>query len=231
MIRGFCLILLLLLGAPAWAVKYSAEFAEPTTRYPHRVLGDIPEWGSMVIKRGNRKKIFVLPYSRVFEDIAPRVIDLDADGEAEIIVVESHQDFGSRLAIYDWDGLVTTTPYVGERFRWIAPLGAVDLDGDGFMEIGFVDRPHLVQIFTIYSFIDKNLVFLGEMSGLTNHRIGEEFISGGVRDCKTARFLLVTSDWDKIASVRSLSGRLRVDYLGPYNAARMKRLINSCQTK
>jgi hypothetical protein len=41
-----------------------------------------------------------LPETEVFEDLAPRLADLDGDGKAEIIVVQSHRDLGARLAVY-----------------------------------------------------------------------------------------------------------------------------------
>ena len=42
---------------------------------------------------------------------------------------------GARLAIYDETGLVSATPYIGRSNRWLAPLGAGDLDGDGNIEL------------------------------------------------------------------------------------------------
>ena len=38
-------------------------------------------------------------------------IDADGDGDAEVIVVESDDDRGARLAIYDETGAVAATPF------------------------------------------------------------------------------------------------------------------------
>ena len=95
------LAVLLALAAPASAQTIAeARYDDPTTRYAHGVLGDAVEWGALVLTttEGRRLK-FVLPGERVFEDLEPRLADLDGDGAPEVITVEAHQNFGARLAI------------------------------------------------------------------------------------------------------------------------------------
>ena len=69
------------------------------------------------------------------------MVDLDFDGAPEVIVVQSNARLGAKLAIYDATGLRADTPHIGASNRWLAPLGAADLDGDGTMNVAFVDRP------------------------------------------------------------------------------------------
>ncbi len=58
-----------------------AWYGRPTGRYAHGVLGDAIEGGSLVVVTDNgRKREFVLPENQVFEDITPRIRDLDGDG-------------------------------------------------------------------------------------------------------------------------------------------------------
>ncbi len=109
------------------AVRYDA----PTDRYPHGVLGDELEWGALILELDSGTRVLRLPANRVFEDTAPRLVDLEGDGAPEVVVVESDASAGARLAVYDADGLVAATPFIGTRFRWLAPVGAADLDGDG----------------------------------------------------------------------------------------------------
>ena len=78
----------------------SANYADPTDRYDHGILGDALEWGTLEVDFDDgRKRRFILPKERVFEDLEPRVVDLDGDGVPEVITVETHINFGARLSI------------------------------------------------------------------------------------------------------------------------------------
>jgi len=198
--------LLLALAAPAAAGESitAARYDDPTTRYAHGVLGDAIEYGALTLDTSEGRRVrFVLPEERVFEDIAPRLADLDGDARADVIVVESHRDFGARLAVYGLDGLVTATDWIGRPNRWLAPIGAADLDGDGAMDIAFVDRPHLAKTVRVFSWRDATLAEVARAPGYSNHRIGEDFISGGIRECGDGPEMVVArGDWSGIVSLR-----------------------------
>jgi hypothetical protein len=80
----------------------AAWYEDPTTRYAHGVLGDAVEAGTLAAQLDDFPNCITgritLPETEVFEDLAPRLADLDGDGRAEIIVVQSHRDLGARLA-------------------------------------------------------------------------------------------------------------------------------------
>lgn len=197
----------------------SAAYGDETTRYAHGVLGDAIEYGSLTIvtDRGRRLRI-VLPEHSVFEDLAPRVVDLDGDGAAEVVVVESHRDLGGQLAVYGPEGKIAATPHIGRTNRWLAPIGAADFDGDGAVEIGYIDRPHLAKTLLLWRYEDRALSQVAAMPGVTNHRIGEDFISGGVRDCAGALEMVVAeANWSGTVAVRFDAGRLSRQTL-PYPA-------------
>ena len=101
----------------------AARYTDPTDRYPHGVLGDGLEWGALelTLVNGSKRQI-ELPQDRVFEDLEPRLADIDLDGDLEVVSVESHQLQGARLAIYDADGLVAANPYIGHVFAGLHPL-------------------------------------------------------------------------------------------------------------
>lgn len=190
-------------GAVAW-------YDGPTTRYAHGVLGDAIE--------GTRLHLYTdgalsscgdqsveLPAELVFEDTAPRLVDLDQDGQPEIIVVQSHQQLGAQLAVYraGEDGrtlrLMAATPFIGRSNRWLAPIGAADLDGDGAFEIAYIDRPHLARTLRVWRFEGGILNEVAALDGLTNHRIGEPFITGGVRDCGAGpEMITANSAWSHV---------------------------------
>lgn len=205
---------------PAFAQHITAaRYTEPTTRYAHGVLGDVIEHGALelTLDNGVAPITLRLPLERVFEDTAPRVVDVDGDGRAEVVVVESHQDQGARLAIYNTAGLVAATPYIGQRNRWLAPVAVADLDGDGLVELAYIDRPHLAKILRVWRFEAGALTEVATAPDLTNHRIGERDIAGGVRICSTGPEMIVArGDWSKLIAVTFNGTSLSLREIGPH---------------
>ena len=157
-----------------------------------------------------------LPEELVFEDIAPRLADLDGDGRLEIIVVQSHQRQGAQLAVFrpaaDGVGLdlIAATPFIGRSNRWLAPIGVADFDGDGVQDIAYIDRPHLARTLRVWRFEGTSLRELTSLEGLTNHRIGEPFITGGVRDCGTGPEMITANrGWSQVMATQLSGGALQ----------------------
>ena len=214
---------LLALWAGSAAVAQSAHvsdarYSEPTDRYGHAVLGDAIEWGALEMTVDGQTVLVRLPQTRVFEDVAPRLVEIEGDGAQEVMVVETLIGQGARLAIYGGDGsLKAATPYIGRNFRWLAPIGAGDFDGDGFVEVAYIDRPHLAKTLRIWRFEAGELRALVDLPGLTNHRIGEADIAGGLRDCGQG-IELITADanWRSIMATR-FDGRVyQSRVIGPH---------------
>ncbi|MCV2868239.1 VCBS repeat-containing protein [Defluviimonas sp. WL0002] len=221
MIRGAALALVLA-GSPegASATITQARFDEPTTRYDHGVLGDEIEYGALVLTTTRGPLRIRLPEDRVFEDIAPRLADLDADGAPEVIVVETDIERGARLSVYGEDGLIAATPYIGTRHRWLAPVGAADVDGDGRAEIAYVETPHLGKILKVVRLEGDRLLPVAQTSGMTNHRIGDAFIQGGIALCGGRLvFLTADADWSRVMATELVEGRLRSHSIGTYRGA------------
>lgn len=64
-----------------WRACGRCGLSLPTDRYPHNVLGDIPGHGALDVTLASGRVLrMVLPDTRVFEDIAPRLADIDGDG-------------------------------------------------------------------------------------------------------------------------------------------------------
>lgn len=198
----------------------SARYEDPTTRYPHGVLGDTIEHGSLVMETtaGRRFRV-TLPETRVFEDTEPRLFDVDGDGEREVIVVEADAELGARLAIYDATGLLAANDFIGQRNRWLAPagIGAADIDGDSRVELVFVDRPHLAKTLRIYEFRKGELQLEASFMGVTNHRIGERDIAGGIRTCESVPEIVVADNaWTEVLAIRWDGTRFGMTRLGPH---------------
>jgi hypothetical protein len=194
-----------------------ARLADPTGRYDHAVLGDALEWGTLEIQTDTGRTLrLILPETRVFEDVEARVADLDGDGAAEVIVVESDLSLGARLAVFGPDGLRVATDFIGQRHRWLAPAAIGDLDGDGQVEIAYVDRPHLAKELVILRSAPGALTEIARLPGLSNHRIGDSTISGGLRRCASGPVvLLADAGWQRAVAVTFAQGRITPRDLGP----------------
>ncbi len=198
-----------------------ARFTDPTNEYGHNVLGDTPEWKSLVVELptarigGGKGKPFTrsvtLAEGRVFEDIRPRCADVDGRPGREIIVVESSMTGGAQLAVYGRvtgaDGLPTlgkiaATPHIGRRNRWLAPAGVADFDRDGRNEVAYVEKPHLTGVLRFWRLEDGELVEVASRDGFSNHKIGQNFITGAVRDCADSALLILPNlDWSALFAV------------------------------
>jgi len=197
----------------------AARFTDPTERYAHGILGDALEWGGLKLTLADGTALqFTLPRDHVFEDTAPRLADVTGDGSPEVIVVETDVNKGAGLAIYGAKGKLAETPHIGQSNRWLAPIGAADLDGDGMVEIAYIDRPHLARVLRVWRYKDGALRDVARLDGLTNHRIGERAISGGIRDCGDGPEMIVSdADWARIVAVRFEGGALTPTDIGPQN--------------
>ena len=154
-----------------------AWLAGPTDRYRHGVLGDDLEATRLVVETRSGKRLQVdLPLRRVFEDLEPRLADVDGDSRDEIIVVESDTKLGASLALYGIiDGQlkrIAATSFLGQPYRWLNPLGVGDFDGNGKLDIALVATPHIGGKLRLYRFKDSNLSLFAEYPGISTHRMG-----------------------------------------------------------
>ncbi|MGB0696206.1 MAG: FG-GAP repeat domain-containing protein [Rhodospirillaceae bacterium] len=226
-------------GCTATGVS-AAWYDQPTERYRHAVLGDAIEGGGLSAYTNQTAsdcavRSVTLDAAHVFEDVAPRLADLDGDGRMEIVTVRSHRDQGAQLAIWgtapDADSLmlIAATPYIGRTNRWLAPAGIGDLDGDGFVEIAYVDRPHLAKILRVWRFRDGGLEEVTSLNNVTNHRIGERDIAGGLRDCGDGpEIILADAGWDDLLAVRLEDDRLTPRPIAPHQGRESFRQALGC---
>ncbi len=170
----------------------AARFEAPDDSYPHRIMGTIPERRVLAVRDAQGREVRVdlregPEPDHVFEDIAPRVVDADGDGRLDVVLVEADPTLGAQLAVYSLrQGRLVkaaATPHIGTRFRWLAPAAIADLNGDGVTDIAYVETPHLGKTLRVWSWAPGGLTEIARLSGVTNHRIGDEVIWGGLRDC------------------------------------------------
>jgi hypothetical protein len=217
----------------------AAKFEEPADVYPHRIMGDIREKLVLAVRDGqgreHRVDLRVQPPGRhVFEDTAPRVVDADGDGVSDVVVVETDPQAGAQLAIY---GLrrgrltkIAATPFIGRPFRWLAPVAAADLDGNGIVEIAYVETPHLGRILRVWTWSPGGLTEIAALPGVTNHRIGDAYISGGLRACGDGpELVLANAGWTQVLAVRFDGTALHAREIGPLEGPESFAAARACR--
>jgi FG-GAP-like repeat len=154
-----------------------AWLSEPTERYDHGVLGDKVEAGALTIEtRDGKLQILRLRDDAVFEDLKPRLVDLNGDGHDQVIVVKSYLKRGSALAVigerkgrYE---ILAETPPLGAAHRWLDPAGIADFTGDHKTDIALVRQPHAVGALEIWGWRNGDLRKTAELPDTANHIAG-----------------------------------------------------------
>ena len=154
-----------------------AWLADPTTRYRHFVLGSPYEAGSLVVLlKDGRTLALRLPKSSVFEDRIPRLADLDGDGSDEIVLVHTYLDRGAALAVIAVRGdqlkIIAETPPTGAPHRWLNPAGIADFDGDGRLDIAYVQMPHVLGRLRVWTLRPEGLKEIATLDDTANHVAG-----------------------------------------------------------
>jgi len=94
-------------------------------------------------------------------------------------------------------------------------VAKAEVDGDGAVGIAYVDRQHLAKTLRIWRYTSDRFDEIATFRGVTNHKIGEDFISGGLRDCgQGPEMILATADWSDLVALRFDANRMQSDTLG-----------------
>lgn len=204
----------------------AAFLVGPTRRYRHGVLGDDVEAEAVVayplgmpVPLGDITRAplrYTLPADSVFEDLVPRVADLDGDGQDEIVVVRSYLDRGAAVAVLGVRGnrlaLLAESPPLGRPNRWLDPAGIGDFLGLGRnrRQIAVVETPHIGGVLVIYEYTAGRLVERVRRHGYSTHVIGSTVIGmAAIADLDgdgADDILLPTQDRTAIVALRLRGG-------------------------
>jgi hypothetical protein len=114
-----------------------------------------------------------LAEDEVFEDLAPRLVSLGVGEPAEILAIVSRRRDGARLVMIRVSGdrleVSAESAAIGTPMRWLNPVGAADLDGDGRAEVAAVITPHIGGTLKVYARRDTRLVEIAALAGFSNH--------------------------------------------------------------
>ncbi|MGI9374106.1 MAG: hypothetical protein ACR2OJ_16585 [Hyphomicrobiales bacterium] len=198
-----------------------AWLTRPTKRYAHGVLGDGIEAGGFKVETASGEQLeFVLPETEVFEDRYARVVDLEGDGRAEVVVVNSHADLGAALAVFGIrDGKlvrIARTPFIGTANRWLNPAAIADFDGNSVKEIAIVVTPHIGGNLQFWELDGKALKLAAEIRGFSNHFIGSRVqeMSVVLKNTKTGALevILPSADRRSLKSVSLANGKAVINW-------------------
>ncbi len=154
-----------------------AWLISPSRRLSGGRLGDNLEATAVsVTGRDQLEYRYELPEDSAFEDLLPRVHDINGDGLDEIILVRSRRETGSSLLILGIrEGRlqpIAESPPLLAREQWINPIGIADVDGDGKPELLAVHSPHGNGVLMEYRLEGNRLIPMHSIDGVSNHVFG-----------------------------------------------------------
>lgn len=195
-----------------------AWYAEPTDRYPHGALGDGIEGGALVVEDlYGRDYVVRLGPTEVFEDLTPRVVDIDGDGSNEVITIRSSVRAGAAVAVYGISGsrlieLAATEP-IGRPNRWLNIAGIADFTGNGQLDIAIVKTPHIGGVLEILAWSRNELKVVNSAEGFSNHVFGslDQGLSAvaSVDGDRIPDLVLPSAARDEMRMVTAAGGRIR----------------------
>ncbi|MEO9902196.1 VCBS repeat-containing protein [Nisaea sp.] len=161
-----------------------AWYTDETESYGHGALGDVVEALSLVVQEeGGKLAVYSVIADEVFEDLEPRIVDLDRSlaGRPEIVAITATSTGGAGIAVFgigrDSDGKpallrLANSARIGTPYRWLNIAGIADFDGDGFTEIAYVDRPHIRGELVFLEWRGGRLREQAREGGYANHHGG-----------------------------------------------------------
>lgn len=193
--------------------------ASRTRTYPHGVLGDDLEAGSVAVLDPSGGVEAEHATAGVVEGIAPIVVDVDGDGEREIVVTVSDADRGARIVALSVAGEPTTGPAIGSGFRWRHQVAVAPFGPDGETEIAAVRTPHIGGTAEFYRAREDQLAVVATVDGYSTHTIGSRNLDGGVAgdfDGDGRVELLVPDDSRRaLAALRRVAGGVEESWRVP----------------
>jgi hypothetical protein len=98
------------------------------------------------------------------------------------------------------------------------------------MEIAFVDRPHLARTLRVFRYRDGTLEEVAAVARVTNHRIGEIDIAGGIRTCAGGLEMIVASDdWARLLAVTLRGSTLETRDIGAHRGRKSFARAMACK--
>ena len=157
----------------------------PTDSYPHGIMGDRLEAGSLTLVALEPEPALIreiaVPGPFVQEGIAPIWADLNGDGQRDIILTRSNREVGAQIIVLSESGeLLAEGPAIGQGNRWRHQLAVAPFGPAGSLELVDVRTPHIGGPTEFFTWQDDSLTVVATTRGYTSHPIGSRNLDMGV---------------------------------------------------
>ncbi len=212
--------------------------SNPTTSYPHGVLGDSFEATTITLIDTKLDtfgiKEIQIEAGDVIEGIAPLWVDLDGDSLREIIVTQSKAREGSRIVVYSQEGdVLAESEPIGQGFRWLHLIAATQIVNNDTLDLVVVRTPHIGGVLEIYELKEGKLEISTSLKGYSSHQIGSRNLDASlVTDMNgdnipdivlpdqsqhhLSALQITDAEWTEIWRV-PLNGKLTTNLMGVYS--------------
>ncbi len=146
----------------------------PTGVYEHSVLGDALEAKSVTLvdNDGEIENRIAIHSEQVIEGIAPLWVDLNNDGQREIILTLSDRRNGAQLVVFSESGdLIAQGDPIGTGYRWRHQIAVAPFGPNREVELVDVLTPHIGGVVEFFQLQGDKLIKVAEVSGYTSHVI------------------------------------------------------------
>jgi len=149
----------------------------PTERYSHGVLGDSLEATGITLVQTSPEVSILntipVPAADVIEGLYPTWVDMNLDGQLEIIVTLSNAQDGARMVAFHEDGSIAAEgPAIGTGYRWRHQLMSAPFGEAGKTLLAVIRTPHIGGVLEFYRLNGDKLEIVAEIPGLSSHSIG-----------------------------------------------------------
>jgi hypothetical protein len=212
--------------------------SNPTSDYPHGVLGDALEARSITLIDPNNIPVSIKEFQidpvDVIEGIAPLWVDLDGDGVREVIVTQSNIHVGARIVVYNQEGeVIAQSDPIGLGFRWLHLIAAAQIVNGDALDLVVVRTPHIGGVLEIYELTEGKLEISTSFNGYSSHQIGSRNLDAslvtdvnadGIQDIvlpdQSQQYLsalqITDTEWTEIWRV-PMNGKLTTNLMGVYS--------------
>lgn len=151
--------------------------SSPTTKYAHGIAGDDFEAASITLVSSSPYpavlRTIPIPNGKVVEGISPIWVDINADGQREIIVTVSDAAQGAQILIFSESGdLIAQGQPIGQGYRWRHQIAVAPFGPNGELELADILTPHIGGVVEYFQLKGNELILVAQLSGYTSHVIG-----------------------------------------------------------